>query len=147
MRDLMAMPYALAFGALIGLFLSPMWSTITEVSNRQYDSLFPVVTGQARIVGRESETDAVLLKLDGEKMRACKYVGIDAYNVHADGRSSDAHIARIDRPYTGNTKPVGMIDMGVWRVWPIAGAKYISIVTQHNCGGRDVLTELARVEL
>jgi hypothetical protein len=67
--------------------------------------------------------------------------------MHYEGGTFDAHIDRIDKPASGVTRPVGNLDMGTWRIEPLKGAKRMSIVMQHQCSGRLVLTEIGAIEL
>lgn len=104
----------------------------------------PVVVMQGKIVARD--VNSVTLHLWGEKLRACTYIGINAYTRH-DGVMKDAFTKRVDVPHTAATKPLGRFDVGNWLVWPIDGAGRVLLYVQHDCNGRVVVTKIAEVDL
>lgn len=135
---------AITAGALIGLLMSPASNLLTSAVYDLYDSVSPVVTADITLVDKQPTHIDVMLR--GQKHRQCSYMEMSAY-MHYDGGAFDANIERIDKPASGVTRPVGNLDMGTWRIQPLKGAKRMSIVMQHQCSGRLVLTEIGAIEL
>lgn len=135
---------AITVGALIGLMVSPASNLLTNTAYEVYDRISPVVTADVALLAKQPEH--IDISLRGQKNRQCAYMDMSAY-MHYEGGTFDARIDRIDKPATGVTRPVGRMDMGTWRVQPLKGANRMTVVMQHQCNGRLVLTEIGGVDL
>lgn len=145
--NMRALPFgAVALGAFLGLMASPASYLFTGSAFEVYDHLAPVVTAQVTLLDRR---DTYLeFALRGQKHRQCTYVGINAY-MHAGDATFDAFLDRTDKPENGATRPADgrVLDMGRWRVQPLRGASRMTLVMQHQCSGRLVLTEIGAIDL
>lgn len=135
---------AITVGALIGLLMSPASNLLTNAAYDFYDSISPVVTAEITLLDKQPDHIDVMLR--GQKHRQCAYIGVDAY-MHYEGGTFDANISRLDKPAAGSTRPVGRLDMGTWRIQPLKGATRMTVVMQHQCSGRLVLTEIGGLDL
>jgi hypothetical protein len=111
-----------------------------------YDNFMPVVRMQGEVVSRTES--AVVVRMWGEKIRDCRFVGIQGFSRIGDNINRDTIIKRIDMPSEGKTKPRGTFDIGQWELYPIDGATHVSVWVQHSCGQDDLRsTRIADVEL
>ena len=122
---------------VVGMVLQPTLQLLSSPVLAFYDWAYPVVVMDADIVARAA--DSVDLHIYGKKQRDCRYMGIQSF-LKTQAVLSDANQKRTSMPETGQTKPLGNFDIGVWRVWPIAGAEHVLMYVQHSCNGRHVLT-------
>ena len=121
------------------------WSARQEVQRQQAS---PVVRMSGTLVGRDAQS--VHIHIRGEKLRECRYAGVSAYAIDTGGVRHDANIRRTDAVHdNGRTKPPGLYDLGVWRVWPITPqAVRVMVVVEHLCGsGVAVRSLIAEVPL
>lgn len=139
------MPLTILAGALLGMMLAPFGNPVQEGVLALWDQLSPVVRMEGRLVSHD-ETQA-LLHITGEKRRACIYLGINGYSRAPDGAWHDTAAQRVDAPADGRSKPVGLYDIGFWRVVLKPGATTVRVAVQHDCGGRIVTTVIAEVAL
>ena len=117
----------------------------SSVYKHLYDVTSPVVTMKGTLVKRES--DAVVLSIEGEKHRSCKFIGLQA-NATANGVVRDAFLTRIDAPETGQSRPVGLVSIGTWRIKPVQpGPNTIRVFVTHECDERTIITKIAEVEV
>ena len=107
----------------------------------------PVVKMTGQLL--ERGTDDVLLRIEGEKIRPCKYAGILAFSLDVTGQRHAANIARVAPiAQTNKTLPVGSYDFGTWRVWPVdSRAAVILVYVEHVCSAVVVQTLAAEVRL
>ena len=133
---------ALAFS--IGMILQPASQQLGDPLLMFYDYIYPVAKMEADIVARGP--DSVDLHIYGKKQRNCTYVQMHSFAKSGDVMT-DVHQKRIDIAEQGATKPIGVYDIGVWRVWPVAGATYVLMYVHHTCNGRHVLTKIADEKL
>jgi hypothetical protein len=116
---------------------------------KQYDIDNPIVSMSGRLV--DANPDEVLVNIAGTKSadRAdeCSFVRVQAYTKDAAGVLRDAYIKRVDMQEDGHTKPAGAFDIGVWRIWPRGDAVAVLVFALHDCGGRNVRTNIAEVAL
>lgn len=139
-----AMPALL--GLLIGVLFSPVSLMVAGAGLGMYDAAVPVLEMKGTVIGRAA--DSVDVRITGSKNRNCSYMNIQAYtDVGPGGLTKHAYIDRIDRPETGVTRPPGVMDIGVWRIWPVKGEATVTVFVQHTCDGRIVLTKVAEVAL
>jgi hypothetical protein len=111
-----------------------------------YDQFVPVVRMQGEVVSRTE--DAVVVRMWGEKVRDCRFVGIQGFSRIGDGVNRDMRITRIDMPSKGETKPRGTFDIGMWELRPLKDATHVSVWVQHTCGADDLRSaRIADVEL
>ena len=139
------MRWTLFLGVITGVLFGPVggagWGYVQSV----YDDVRPVVRMSGEIVGRDGSS--VLIKVTGEKLRDCRYLRISAF-AKIDDRADDVYAKREDAPENGLTKPRGKYSAGVWRVWPVVDmTQIIEMYVQHDCSGRVVLTQIARVKV
>lgn len=137
------MRWTVAVGLVIGFMLAPVGQAWWVVAQSHYDEAYPVVRMQAKVVKRDD--DSVFVRIHGEKLRACRYVRLQAYAVGDDGFADDVYARRIDMPEKGDNKPLGKFDIGTWQFWPIIGVAVITIYVTHACDGRIVSTKIAEV--
>ena len=135
-----------AIGVVIGLVIAALAPLATEVFWDRYDQWNPVIEANAQVT--EITPEGVTVHLTGVKHRQCLYVGLSALNpAHNGDIPPRVFIQRVDTPETGETRPLGPLDMGLWRLWPTQGVRHIEIYAQHVCSGRIVVTPVARVDL
>ena len=137
-------PLTILFGVVIGVLFSPLSFGLTDVLMAPFDKVYPVVEMQGVIVSRgQSSVD---VRIGGTKNRDCTYLGIQAYATKG-GRLHDLNVLRVDIQEKGDTKQIGIYDIGVWRMWPTDGASKVTVMVQHICAGRLVTTKIAEVDL
>jgi hypothetical protein len=135
-----------AIGFALGGLLAVFAPIVLDVMLERYDQLNPVIDANVYVV--EHNADDILVHMDGEKKRTCIYVGLNAYVPQKNGKpGSRVYLRRVDTPETGETRPQGPLDMGLWRIWPTAGAKRVELYAQHVCSGRIVTTKMADIDL
>lgn len=139
------MPITIVVGIVLGALLVPVGTSFTDWLAKQYDKSFPVVV-MSGILLSMSNNEAVIA-LQGRKLRECAYLRTRAYAMDGDGDMHDTYIARADMPETGETRPVGAFQIGVWRVWPLPNSRSVVIYTNHLCGSRIVVTRAADIDL
>lgn len=135
-------------GLLIGLLASPLSLLLHGASMGFYDAAVPVLEMRGAVVARAP--DSIDVRITGSKNRSCNYMNIQAYTgAGPGGITKHAYIERIDRRESGVTRPAGegVMDIGVWRIWPVKGESTVTVFVQHACDGRIVLTKVAEVRL
>lgn len=143
MMQLAAMRWTVLFSVLLGALLGSIGPGPLLYL---YDIAVPVVNMRGQLVARGD--NSVDVHMWGSKNRNCKYLGILAYSHQTNsGLLRDASITRLDRKSTGDTKPRGDFDIGVWRIAPIAGALEVLVYVQHDCDGRAVDTLIAEIDI
>lgn len=136
------MPYASAIGVAFGLLVAHGFNAFLGI----YDAVLPVVEMKGELVSRDG--DMVVLHITGRKNRECQYGGLQAYSVDVEGERRDALYAKVGQAETARTKPIGVYDIGFWRVWPVTtGSVGVVMYVQHYCNGRMVMTQIAEVGL
>lgn len=139
------MPFTIIVGMGLGALLVPVGTSLTDWMADQYDRTFPVVVMTGALLSM-SDNEAIV-SLQGRKLRECAYIRTRAYAMDGDGDMHDTYIARVDMPETGETRPVGSFQSGVWRVWPLPNSRAIVIYMNHLCGSRLVVTRGADIDL
>lgn len=143
MRAVVQQRWSVLFGLIVGVVVS-FASFGTESLLKFYDEINPVVRMRGEIVQRDA--DAVFVRIWGEKRRACRYASLQTFGVDERG---EMHF--VMNQYIGSgtkgTLPVGDVDLGIWRLWPTAGAVAVRAYAGHDCGGRLVITQIAEVAL
>ena len=126
--------FVLATGLLLGL----------GVANIAF-AVLPVVAMQGEIVQRDPS--GVTLHVWGKKLRECKFLEITGY-ASRNGVLFDAYATRTDKPVDGKSKPLGEIDIGLWRIAPITGADKALMFVTHSCKDDSIrITKIAEVTL
>jgi hypothetical protein len=111
-----------------------------------YDAFVPVVWTRGELV--EKADSSVTIRMSGYKLRACRYVGIQAYSIGKSDMRQDAFIRRIDLESRGTTRPRGRYDLGLWEIRPTTGATGVVVYAQHACTPTDLrATKMAEVKL
>lgn len=133
---------------LAGLFLAPLVGDLSRDSAYDwYDKTHPVVDYKAELVSRS--LNAVLLHIKGVKLRDCLAIenSIQSYVVDLDGTIVDVFEEKITHD-PGGSRPVGKVDIGAWRIWPVSrNARQVLVYVQHMCGSHRVMSKIADVEL
>lgn len=142
---LVSMRWTVLAGALIGMLVAPAGQSAWRYIVSLYDEAWPVVAMHGHLVGRAE--DAVVVEVEGEKLRDCRYARIHAFARGVDGALRDAFAVRQDHPEAGATKPLGVYNIGRWKIWPTDDAVAVLMYSQHDCGGRIVQTKIADVML
>lgn len=133
-----------AIGFSLGGLLAISAPLLLDSGMEKYDQLYPVISATA-VVLSETE-DEVVVRMAGQKRRSCSYIGLSAYVPSSDGApGSRVFLRKMDTPETGETRPIGALDMGIWQIWPVRGADGVEIYAQHVCSGRVVVTVVARL--
>lgn len=111
-----------------------------------YDVLQPVATLKVRELSRTS--DSMTIHLTGERNfnRDCVYRGVFAYSKYGVVMR-DINMVRTDKPATGQTKPKGKHDFGIWMLWPVDSASSFTVYVKYECAGRDVFVEAMEIRL
>lgn len=140
-HSLKQMRFTIIFGLLIGVFMAPWGTAWFNYAASEYDEQHPVVKIKADI--QEKKNSHVILQMTGDKYRSCLFIRMQAFTAQGSSPLKDAYKARIDYPEGDITKPVGPINYGLWKIWPIDGADRVIVYVQHDCGGRVVQTKIA----
>jgi hypothetical protein len=145
-RRVLDMKYTFLFSVLTVYILATSGATLNLLN--LYDHFFPVVRMEGRIVSKDP-SGSVLVHVWGEKLRDCQFIQIDSYSLSRTGILRDANEERAeDLPADGGTKPPGVYDLGVWRIYPVvAGSTRVQMFVEHSCNGRLVYTNIADVSL
>lgn len=142
-KALAELRWSILGAAIVGAMVSPVGHSWWRAALSSYDEASPVVVMRGELIGRDA--DAVFLRIEGQKLRNCTYLRVQAYAKDSDGQLTDAYLQRVDRPERGDTKPTGNYSIGAWRVWPATGAAAVLVYVQHDCDGRLVVTKIAEV--
>lgn len=145
MRVLMRQPFTVVFAVLAGLLAAPLLSMGVNGMLGLYDKAFPVVTMHGDLV--KADPSEVVIRISGIKHRACTYLRLQALVRDAHGSMSDAYIQRSDQAENGDTKAPGRYYLGEWRIWPRGQAVAVLVNSNHLCGDRLVVTQIAEVAL
>ena len=146
MDSLRAVWISMSIGVLCGLLVSPVGVAALTAGMAYYDEARPVVRMSGQLVVADGEQ--VVLRIGGEKLRACQYLSIAGYWRMRDGTLRDANERRVDQEQQGDTKPPGRYDIGEWRLWPReSGAVAAVCYASHNCNGRLIVSKIADVEI
>ena len=140
-RTVKSMKWTLAFSVVLGVFLSGILAQpLKDAYLEYYDSANPVVKMQGELVSQDD--DSVTIHISGEKLRPCRYLRMLSYTI-TNGQLSDAYHERVlGVPHDGSTKPVGKLDIGLWRIYPKLNADAVAMYVQHDCGGGRITTTL-----
>ena len=134
--------WAMFFGILFAILMQPLAPVLKHV----YETSAPVVDMHGVVVERTDES--VLIHITGRKLRSCEFMRVTAFTANGAGELKDAYLERFSgKAQDGATKPVGMHDLGLWRVWPVAGSARASVFAQHDCNGELILSRIADVDL
>lgn len=112
-----------------------------------YNQTADVVNMSAQVVTKD--TNSIVLHITGEKLRNCRFVRLTAYYAFkGNGMLVEAFKERLDGPHPdGATRPVGMHDIGYWRIWPTDEASKVLMYVHHECSGETVLSKIAEVTI
>lgn len=142
-------PLIAALGVIVGAVAT--WSMMETAAKRE-DALLrraePVVHVTSTLISASAE--GVLLRVGpGEKLRECKYIGIQGFLRQEDGFLAEVVAKRIDTPELKQTKPVGKFaDFGQWLLSPYAdGADRAYLFVNHDCNGYTKVSTIADVEI
>lgn len=138
------MPVTIMFALILGIVLSTYLPGLREALLTVYDHYYPVVNYKSEIVGRSE--DAVMVRVWGEKLRDCNVVpdSLDSFTVKG-GMFYDAAEIRV-QGYAAN-RPVGRVDLGIWKVWPTRLGDSVQMWVLHNCDGHIVRSKIVDVKL
>lgn len=129
---------------LFSLFCVIMFQAMLPVGQHFYQVFSSVVAMEGRIVAQTPVY--VDIHITGEKLRTCAYIRMFSMTLGTNGLS-EARLESVDKPNRGTTKPVGKLDLGVWRVSPVTGSTKASIYVQHDCDSTVVISKIAEVDL
>ena len=105
---------------------------------------FPIVAYKAKVLSHDSKE--AIIHISGHKLRDCEVIkgSLQTYAVK-DGVYFDIQEERV----TGDSssRPVGLVDLGAWRVYPILGAQRVVMTITHDCDGHKIKSEIANVIL
>ena len=140
------MRWTILTAVVVGYMLSPFTQLGASTFFKMYDALWPVVTAHGELVSRD--TDSIYVHITGTKHRDCQYLQMDSYYTTPAGMLRDANEFRTDQlPVDGTSKPTGLFDIGIWRVFPVSEASSVQMYVEHSCAGRLVVTKIAEVTL
>lgn len=130
----------IALGGPIAIGTPMMMETLRD----QYDASHPV-WARIKALDVKRSGDTVMLRLEGEKVRDCRFLRIYARSDHAEG-ALDAAIRRMDALSVGATRPLGVQAFGTWEIKPVLPeAISVSIFLEHDCNDRIVVSKILRV--
>ena len=138
------MPLTIIVAMSAGVLIAAYSGSVKESTLDLYDKIFPVVRYQSEIVSRED--NAVSIHVWGEKLRNCQAVpgSLQSYTLRDEVRF-DADEQRV--LCYESSRPVGKVDLGIWRVWPVKGARAVEMYVLHDCDGHLVRSKLVDVKL
>lgn len=132
---------SIMLGAMAMLLAVAFASTIATRALEAYDREHPVwVEPAVRIVA--AEPGAVTVDVHASKVRPCRFLRLHAQAENAAGFARDARIERVDQPMVGRTKPLGLQQLGVFRISLPASSAAAAIYVENACEGRTVVSEL-----
>lgn len=129
---------------LFSLFCVLSFQALLPFGQHFYQENSSVVTMSGKIVAQTPVY--VDIHITGEKLRTCSYIRMFSMTLGPNGLS-EARLESVDKPSRGTTKPVGKLDLGIWRVSPVSGATKASIYVQHDCDSTVVISKVAEVDL
>jgi len=134
-------------GLLIGALVALIVIGAAQWLIRQYDSMHPVVSAHITVIA--STPDHVDVRLVTSRLRACRYLPPPTVLAQQVGGGEDMvlYAKRLDAPSQGTSYAVGTRVRSEWRLWPVAGAKKISLWANYDCDGRPVVNHLGDVLL
>jgi hypothetical protein len=128
-----------------GLLLAGGFGTIYQFALEEYDEANHVLLLNAQVVTLDN--DSVVIQANGEKLRACQYIRLQAYTLQKNGELLDAQIMRVDQPEDDDVKPLGKFNFGRWKIWPRDGAVGLQVFSQYLCGQRMVVNKVVDLTL
>lgn len=149
MNRMWSMRYTIIFGLICGFFLSPILGDIIITGAWSvYDKHYPVVEFKGELLAREAA--AVIVRVDGRKLRDCIYVdnSLQSFSIDSDNVLHDAYETKIGDPagYSNVSRPIGYAVVGTWRVWPVLDTtRGVSMYVKHTCGSHQVVSKIADV--
>lgn len=103
-------------------------------------------SGRVQFRGCGAWGDFVLIHVWGEKLQDCAVIhgSLETYSLHKGIR-----FGAQEQRESGDisSRPVGKADLGVWKVWPVAGAQRVEMWVSHSCRGYVVRSKIANVSL
>jgi len=140
-----SMRWTIGLSILAGLFLSGGFTYLGALGLDLYDAANPVLELNGTI--KSLDNDSIVVHAEGEKVRNCQYIRLQAYTLHADGRLHDAQIERVDQHEDHDHKVKGAFDFGTWRIWPKGDAVGLQVFSQHLCSNRMVMSKIFDMKL
>ena len=145
-REVRSSPLMVILGLVIGTLAAMSAPFITDQIADAYDARFPVWRDVVAKV-HERRGNQVIISVNGEKARECRFVRINAQTQHIDGMRN-ARITRSDGVEIGITRPLGYQSIGDFLIVPAdESARAVILTIEHQCGDRLVLGRLATVRL
>jgi hypothetical protein len=107
----------------------------------------PVAIMQGDLVGKDK--NSAFIHIYGKKVRGveCRFMGMQAFGDRVVGPPVDLELTRPTMHISGETKPEGPYDIGIWEVKPVLGVISVRIYTTHNCEGTIRPTKIAEVKI
>lgn len=134
------------WGVIVGLVAGQSFQSIKLSVLSVYDSIYPVTEMNGNLVHRDG--DSAWIRIAGTKTgRDCVFLSIQAYGTDDIGVRRDAMLERIDGVVDGHSKPPGEYDLGIWRIWTLGLSTGAEVWVSHDCDGRRVVTQIAKVQL
>jgi hypothetical protein len=140
-------PVLIAFSIMIGALFSIAVPLVWDSARTQYDREHPVwVTSSATVMDRTGLV--VRIHVVGSKTRECELNRTWAQATYPDRPPTDATVQRPGPKSIGYVnRPLGQQDLGEFLVAPIPDDASGAVVwLEHDCGGRVVMSELARLK-
>ncbi len=145
-HEVRSSPLMVVLGLVLGTLAAMSAPFITDAIADAYNERFPVWRDVVAKV-QERRGNQVVISMNGEKARECRFIRINAQTLHPDGLRN-AKISRLDAVEHGMTRPLGAQDLGFWLVVPAEeSARAVIVTVEHLCGERLVLGKLATVRL
>lgn len=137
--------WTLLAAVISGVLVAPIGQTWWHSLLSYYDDAKPVISLYAAVLQRGP--DSLVLHLTAQKHRDCRYIRFQAFMQLPNGEMDDIGLLRVDQPEEGRTKPVGKLDLGEWKVWPVNFNRPLLIYGQYWCGDRLVTSKALEFDL
>ena len=150
MRPLCAVkrwPFTVLFGALLGVGLIPVFTSLGAGVVVAYYDARPIVSMTADVI--DEAGDQIILRVQAVRRAApeCRFVRLVAYTIDTTGQLQDATIHRQNAAESGITRPPGTYDLGVWVIKPKSDGKQVRVDAVYECGGRLIINRALMVPL
>ena len=139
------MPWVVLLSLFFGTCIYAYGPILRRAALDSYYSIFPVVQYKSEVIGKMVD-DSVMIHVFGKKLRDCMALvnSIETYAIR-DGIYYDVDEMKVKGFVS--SRPVGIVDLGVWKVWPVQGADHIKSFILHDCDGYIVRSVVIDIRL
>lgn len=133
---------AAMLGMTLALLLAPVSQIVEDVARRLYDETYPVIEATATVTARD--TEGLELVMSSRKVRDCRLLEVQAFDVDPDGVVLRLGFARVDGKQPSGMPP-GKFRSSTYRVSPLPKHR-LALSFVHECQGRSVRSHIRLTE-